>query len=100
MPIDYSKYPPNWKTEIRPAVLARAENRCEHCGVDNYSINARGTKVVLTIAHLDHDSSNHDVQLDRLAALCQACHLKYDMARHVLKRKYGLDFFKKQLSLF
>lgn len=24
MPIDYSKYPPNWKTEIVPAVLERA----------------------------------------------------------------------------
>lgn len=31
MPIDYNKYPPNWKTEIRPAVLKRADNKCECC---------------------------------------------------------------------
>jgi hypothetical protein len=35
MPIDYKKYPPNWKTEIRPAVLKRAENKCERCGFAN-----------------------------------------------------------------
>jgi hypothetical protein len=27
MPIDYKKYPKNWKTEIRPAILERAKNR-------------------------------------------------------------------------
>jgi len=100
MPIDYSKYPPNWKTEIRPAILERADNKCEFCGIANYTIKPNGTKVILTIAHLDHDSSNKDVQLDRLAALCQACHLAYDMNRHVLKRKFGLDFFKRQFNLF
>lgn len=35
-------------------------------------------RVVLTIAQLDHDETNHDVQLDRLRALCQLCHLRYD----------------------
>ena len=35
MPIDYSKYPPNWKTEIRPSVLNRAKNKCEWCGFAN-----------------------------------------------------------------
>ena len=35
MPCDYSKYPPNWKTEIRPRILARADNRCELCGAEN-----------------------------------------------------------------
>ena len=34
--------------------------------------------VVLTVAHLDHDEENHDVSMDRLAALCQWCHLNYD----------------------
>jgi hypothetical protein len=36
MPINYSKYPPNWKTEIRPAILNRADNKCERCGVPNH----------------------------------------------------------------
>lgn len=35
MPCDYSKYPPNWKSEIRPRILARAKNRCEVCGAKN-----------------------------------------------------------------
>lgn len=37
MPIDYKKYPSNWKTEIRPAILQRANNCCEFCNVKNYS---------------------------------------------------------------
>lgn len=42
MPCDYSKYPPNWKTEIRPRILARARNRCEVCGAANGSVGYRG----------------------------------------------------------
>ncbi len=32
MPCDYSIYPPNWLSEIRPRILARANNKCEVCG--------------------------------------------------------------------
>lgn len=114
MPIDYAKYPPNWKKEIVPAVIARAGNKCECCGLENYSTvyaikpwvkNDRGKyvirsiwfrdqrdairescghltvfpiKIILTIAHLDHDELNHAVTIDRLMAMCQACHLRYD----------------------
>lgn len=38
MPIDYSKYPSNWKTEIRPRILKRDRNRCKKCGRHNYSV--------------------------------------------------------------
>lgn len=116
MPINYKHYPPNWKTEIRPAVLERAKNKCEHCGVVNYSLiwrfgkgdadwiywpegmeseewtfelQRKSTKIILTIAHLDHDKENHDVDLTRLAALCQRCHLRYDLKHHIRNRKYG-----------
>jgi len=37
MPINYSLYAKNWKTEIRPAILRRANNCCEKCGVGNYA---------------------------------------------------------------
>lgn len=105
MPIDYSLYPPNWLTEIRPAILERAKHRCEMCGIPNYSVVYRTTingciawlrepnsilnkpiKVVLTIAHLDHDETNHNVTNDRLMAMCQLCHLRYD-AREKQRRK-------------
>jgi len=90
MPCDYSIYPSNWKTEIRPAVLLRADNRCEVCGLPNKVYINRYTReiclmnednailVILTIAHLDHDETNADIKLDRLKAMCQRCHLRYD----------------------
>lgn len=43
MPIDYRLYPENWFTEIRPAILERANHRCEFCGVKNYEMIFRGT---------------------------------------------------------
>ncbi len=35
MPIDYSKYPANWLSEIRPRILERENNCCKFCGVEN-----------------------------------------------------------------
>lgn len=116
MPIDYSKYPPNWLSEIRPRIMKRAGNKCEFCGLKHgqtvfrikawikkagkYSYKSiwfsskndaerelkvmtssdevKPVKVVLTVAHLDHDEENHEVKDERLAALCQICHLRYD----------------------
>lgn len=125
-PIDYSKYPPNWKTEIRPAILKRANNCCEQCRVPNHELIYRPikgsnkwklapegllidamaldgikfTKIILTIAHLDHDKHNFDVDYSRLAALCQRCHLKYDLNNHINNRKYGRNWKDKQIPLF
>ena len=39
----------------------------------------REVKVVLTVAHLDHDELNHEVSLDRLKAMCQQCHLWWQL---------------------
>ena len=67
-----------------------------------YSKNARykilpTCKVVLTIAHLDHDESNWNIKMDRLAALCQRCHLVYDAQHKATKRKkqFVLRFSKR-----
>lgn len=38
MPCDYSKYPPDWFTAVRPAALARAGNRCQRCGLPQYAV--------------------------------------------------------------
>lgn len=110
MPINYSKYPKNWRTEIRPRILARAKNRCEECGLENYSQvhsfkengetvwrwldygrwmmkgSPKSVRVVLTVAHLDHDEGNPDVQDDRLKALCQLHHLRYDAKEKARRR--------------
>lgn len=40
--------------------------------------NPKKVKIVLTIAHLDHDETNYEVSDDRLKAACQLCHLRYD----------------------
>jgi hypothetical protein len=40
--------------------------------------NPKKVKVILTIAHLDHDETNMNVSDDRLKAMCQLCHLRYD----------------------
>lgn len=47
MPCDYSKYPANFKTEIRPRILARAGQtettpaKCEKCRVANHAVGYR-----------------------------------------------------------
>ena len=91
--------------------MYRAGNCCEHCGAENHStvprerVNRHGifityTKIVLTIAHLDHDKLNHKVRDERLAALCQRCHLKYDLPRHINNRRYGRNYLRDQIKLF
>ena len=51
--------------------------------------NPKKVKVVLTIAHLDHDETNLEVTDDRLKAMCQLCHLGYD-AKEKYKRRNKL----------
>ena len=55
--------------------------------VQMFKIVERKTKIVLTIAHLDHDKENWEVTDERLAALCQLCHLMYDVKHKQEKRK-------------
>lgn len=119
MPVCYSKYPPDWKKVIRPRILERAGHKCEFCYRENHSMvwsvkfknqatvwrnlddigsfkvkpgfKFKQVKVVLTIAHLDHDESNWNVQDERLKALCQLCHLKYDAAEKKKRRNAKKD---------
>ena len=87
MPIDYLLYPPDWKKR-RERILYRAGGKCEWCQAANHQPHPRtGSQVVLTVAHLDHDVENWDVSDDRLAALCQACHLDHDREHHNRTRR-------------
>lgn len=56
------------------------------------------SKVVLTIAHLDHDKTNNDY--DNLAALCQKCHLGIDLKHHMANARETLIKKKKLQKLF
>ncbi len=108
MPFKKELYPSNWK-EISLRIRERAGQKCELCGVANGAIGARDRhgdwhdedaihkmnsdygqelfdefpdmiKIVLTVMHLDHDTTNNAD--DNLKAACQKCHLSYDAKHH------------------
>jgi 5-methylcytosine-specific restriction endonuclease McrA len=73
-PENKDRYPKDWK-QISLRIRQRAGNKCEDCGVDNYSIRD-GSKIILTVAHLDHTPEN--CSNENLRAWCQRCHNRYD----------------------
>lgn len=124
MPCDYKNYPKNWRSEIRPDILKRDENKCKFCGVENGRLihrhgnnmndwvywpegmesetwtldGLKSTLIVLTIMHLDHDTTNNDY--NNLAAGCQKCHLNYDIKNHKKHSRETWVKKKKLQSLF
>jgi len=108
MPIDYSKYPPNWETEIRPRILERDGHKCKECKVPNYAYRnnktgewtlnemqaetwacvdeAKVVRIILTIAHAN-DPDPMNCQDDNLAALCQRCHNQLDANMRARNRR-------------
>lgn len=121
-PENKARYPKDWST-ISSQIRARADNKCEECGVPNYELGGRapdGTwhkalplgekllklewpapgdhawcsgydldplrivKIVLTVAHLDHQPEN--CAPENLKCWCQRCHNRYDM----VERKKGI----------
>ena len=111
MPMRRELYPPDWES-ISRRVRDEAGNRCEWCGVANGARGARDQRkgewfdeddsdgmnssegewlfggypkiirIVLTVAHIDHDQTNGTRQ--NLAALCQRCHLNHDREQHMV----------------
>ena len=80
-------YPPDWPEISRRIRFERAQNRCEECGAENYWPHPEtGSKVVLTVAHLDHNPANNAD--DNLKALCQLCHNTYDGPKRAANRKH------------
>jgi hypothetical protein len=112
-------YPPNWR-EISAHIRARAQNRCEWCNVPNHKLIARDgerwrvvegldaevafldgervVRIVLTVAHLDHDPRN--CADTNLAALCQRCHNRYDAVKRAAGRRERRDQRAGQKHLF
>jgi hypothetical protein len=63
MPIDYNKYCDDWKLRSRFIRFYRAQNKCEVCGAVNYNPHPEtGSKVILTVAHLDHDRAFDNIE--------------------------------------
>ena len=131
MPCDYSLYPIDWKTKIRPDILERDQHCCKVCKVPNYALafsgrwngievfqnedgsifktedgelisnsyvgdvwdekNNGSCKIILTVAHLDHDIKNNDYS--NLAALCQLHHNRHDVLFRKANRKKNHYFF-------
>ena len=90
-PENKGRYPQNWK-EIRESILERAGHKCEgspaypDCRAVNYLDHpVTGSRVVLTIAHLDHTPEHCDPA--NLRAWCQRCHLAYDKGHHTQTRR-------------
>ncbi len=96
-PENKKRYPKNWK-QIRQQILERAGNKCEFCGIPNHTIKENGTKVVLTIAHLDHTPENCNENNPR--ALCQKCHLTYDAKHHAQTARQTREKKQGQYKLF
>ena len=117
MPVDKKRYPTNWR-KVSLLIRRIAGWRCEWCKIPNGVPlpSGRAGKVVLTVAHLGtpyadgrpgnkHDK--HDIRRENLAALCQACHLRYDLDEHIEHAKETRQRKKQeqahaagQLSLF
>jgi hypothetical protein len=81
-----SRYPRNWKEISLSIRRDRAAGRCEWVGDDGLRCQAvdgtphpiTGSRVVLTVAHLDHQPEN--CAPENLRAWCQMHHNRYDMA--------------------
>lgn len=89
-PENRARYPANWKA-ISLAIRRRAIWRCEcegecgrahvgRCTAVDGGLTVNETRVVLTVAHLDHQPENCSPA--NLRAMCQACHLSYDREHH------------------
>ncbi len=97
-------YPDNWE-ELSAKIRKRSGGQCEcegfcalHRGRRCVELNGKkakfaGGKVVLTAAHLTHNPQ--DSRMKYLKAMCQRCHLRYDI---LLKNRLRADLKQKALD--
>ena len=93
-----TRYPDNWIEISYQIRFVRAEGRCEctgECGRHDGRCNAEHGKphpvtnsiVILTTAHLGADTGDKhdklDVRPENLKAMCQRCHLLFDLEDHI-----------------
>lgn len=86
MPVDWTKYPSNWK-EIAFRIKRAVGWKCEECGKqcrrpeEPFDTHKR----TLTVSHQNHDTT--DNRRENLKALCAPCHLRYDAEYKAAKRR-------------
>lgn len=113
MPVDMNRYPDNWK-DISLRIRVRAEGVCEcegecgthqgRCTASNYGLHpVTGSKVILTVAHLGHETGDKhnkmDVRDENLKAMCQYCHLLFDLDEHIQNRRRNLTAKKLRVMI-
>ena len=86
MPVDWSKYPAEWKA-IAIAVKEAADWKCKLCGKQcrrpgEVFDTHRNTA---TVAHLNHVEM--DCRRENLICACAPCHLRYDAQHHAESRR-------------
>lgn len=99
-PENRDKYPRDW-ADIRRAILERADYKCEGSPAfpgcraeDGYEHPVTGSRVVITIAHMDHGLDDHSPE--NLRALCQRCHLRHDQEGRNMDKNPILKAAKRQ----
>jgi len=98
MPVDMTRYPKNWKSISQQIRFERARGVCEctgECGTHEGRCTAvhgsahpkTNSTVILTVAHLGHGTGDKhnkmDVRPENLKAMCQRCHLIFDLDDHI-----------------
>lgn len=96
-PENRERYPSDWAQISARIRNERAAGRCEclgECGRGTHvgrcpnanggAAYGTGSRVVLTVAHLNH--TPEDCDDDNLKAMCQGCHLHYDKGHHAETR--------------
>ena len=71
MPIDYKKYPANWKTKIRTEILERDNYCCKFCGAPHHAVgyrNEAGT-FIPTGGNVYHDQAGMGLDYPSLQQL-------------------------------
>jgi hypothetical protein len=87
-------YPKNWH-ELARACKERANWKCEHCGIEQYTLvtSRKGTPyiVYLHACHVNHDKGNPHPQLK---ALCIACHARLDYEHQKREARVRIELLR------